>query len=102
MASLQHDDPFHEVEPLPPDDQRLVDAYTRVGCSVDELPYSPAMGELLHLLGQDNATNAERREIMGRLLLLRKRARLPCGVGARPPMPVQAQAFFLERRSPFS
>lgn len=61
---------------LQPDDARLVDAYIRTGRSLDDLPYSPHMDDLLRAAGR-KPSDDERRYVWKRLLSLRKRALLP-------------------------
>ena len=67
---------FWELPPLSSEDQKLLDAYVRVGKPVDQLPYSDAFDKLMVLLGVTD-TPAERYSIFQRLLYLRKRGRLP-------------------------
>ena len=67
---------FWELPPLSPEDQKLLDAYVRVGKPVDQLPYADAFDKLVALLGVEGSP-AERYNIFQRLLYLRKRGRLP-------------------------
>ncbi len=74
MADTQGN--FWELPPLSPEDQKLVDAYVRVGKPVDQQPYNDAFRQLVSLLGALD-TDQERYNIFQRLLYLRKRGRLP-------------------------
>ncbi len=67
---------FWELPPLSPEDQKLLDAYVRVGKPVDQLPYTDSFGKLVAFLGAQDS-DAERYNIFQRLLYLRKRGRLP-------------------------
>jgi hypothetical protein len=67
---------FWELPPLSAEDQKLRDAYVRVGKPVDQLPYTEAFDKLVTLLGAIDSPE-ERFKIFQRLLLLRKRGRLP-------------------------
>ena len=72
---------FWELPPLSFEDQRLRDAYIRVGKPVDQLPYSAEFDRLVAALGL-KGTDEERYFIFQRLLSLRKRGRLPQLYGA--------------------
>lgn len=72
---------FWELPPLSPEDLRLLDAYVQVGKPVDQLPYTEAFGKLMELLDAKDS-DAEKHSIFQRLLLLRKRGRLPRVNGA--------------------
>lgn len=65
-----------DLPPLDPQDQRLVEAYLRVGRPVDKLPYTPEFDRLCRLVGADDSDEA-RYLVFQRLLNLRKSSRLP-------------------------
>ncbi|HEX8341640.1 MAG TPA: hypothetical protein VF624_12080 [Tepidisphaeraceae bacterium] len=65
-----------ELPPLSSADQRLIDAYSRIGRSVDELAYTPDFDRLCEDLGVGESLGAKR-EVFLRLLTLRKLGRLP-------------------------
>jgi hypothetical protein len=65
-----------QLPPLSSDDQRLIDAYMRIGRSVDELAYTPDFDLLCDELGVGQSLNAKR-QVFLRLLTLRKLGRLP-------------------------
>jgi hypothetical protein len=65
-----------EAPPLTPEDDRLVEAYTRTGLALDELAYTKAFEDMVNSLGRA-ATRDELHWVYKRLLNLRKRGRLP-------------------------
>ncbi len=65
-----------DAPPLSPEDQRLVDAYVRVGRPVDELAYTDAFDDLYSMVN-GSAGPASKHDVYKRLLTLRKMARLP-------------------------
>ena len=65
-----------DAPPLSPGDQRLIDAYVRVGRAVDELAYTDAFDELYSLVNGTTGP-ASKHDVYKRLLTLRKMARLP-------------------------
>jgi hypothetical protein len=65
-----------EARPLSVDDERLVEAYARLGRPVDALPYTPEFDALVTSL-HEAGDQRDRGELMRRLLNLRKAARLP-------------------------
>lgn len=72
---------FWELPPLAPEDQKLRDAYARVGRPLDQLPYTEAFDRLVAMIGAKDSVE-ERYNIFQRLLYLRKRGRLPRVDGA--------------------
>ena len=70
------DNELFELPPLTDEEQRLIDAYERIGVPVDKLAYTPEFDRLVELLGKDNTMN-EKFFVFQRLLSLRKRSRLP-------------------------
>ncbi len=74
-----------ESPPLAPEDERLVRAYEAIGRPSDDLPYSPEFDELVARVRKEGETRSER-ELVRRLLGLRKAARLPRAT--RPSRPV--------------
>lgn len=68
---------FHwETPPLDPQDQRLVDAYLKVGRPLDQLAYTEDFEKLIELVRSER-TDEVRRQVFQRLLRLRKMGRLP-------------------------
>jgi hypothetical protein len=67
---------IREVPPLPPEDERLVSAYTQLGRPVDDLPYTAEFEEMVHSL-REHGDQRDESEVLRRLLRLRKAARLP-------------------------
>jgi hypothetical protein len=67
---------IREVPPLPPEDERLVSAYTRLGRPVDDLPYTDDYEDMVRAL-QQQGDGRDAGSILRRLLRLRKAARLP-------------------------
>ncbi len=67
---------FWEAPPLSAEDQKLRDAYVRVGQLLDRLAYTEAFDQLVVYLGAKDSQE-ERYNILQRLLYLRKRGRLP-------------------------
>ena len=64
------------VEPLSPEDQKLVDAYKEIGKPLDELPYTREFEDLRKRVGvQDNESS--KHSLFKRLITLRKTGRLP-------------------------
>lgn len=63
--------------PLSPEDQRLIDAYTRLGRAVDDLAYTPEFEELCRGVIDGEVNDTKRHHIFKRLLGLRKTGRLP-------------------------
>ncbi len=43
---------FWELPPLAPEDQKLRDAYARVGRPLDQLPYTEAFDRLVAMIGR--------------------------------------------------
>ncbi len=79
---------IRDVAPLSDEDQKLVDEYVRLGRPVDQLPYTPEFERLVQTLRTTGDTRSDR-EILGRLLRLRKAARLPrMGPSQLPPLPL--------------
>lgn len=76
---------FKESPPLPPEDQRLVELYSRLGRPSDDLPYSADLQELMAALRAAGDTRSER-EVVARLMRLRKAGRLPRAT--RPSTPI--------------
>jgi hypothetical protein len=70
------DEELFEIPPLSEDEQRLVEAYERIGVPVDKLPYTPEFDRLIKMLGKPE-TMDEKYFVFQRLLSLRKRSRLP-------------------------
>lgn len=68
----------HEVKPsdLSDFDRSLVEAYTSVGRTLDDLPYTDEFESLFKVIGGDSCGKS-RREVFHRLHNLRKAARLP-------------------------
>ncbi len=67
---------FAEAPPLPIEDQRLVDAYERIGRTLDDMPYTSTFDELVKLARANGDTRPES-QIFNRLANLRKSGRLP-------------------------
>ena len=67
-------DAFWELPLLSPEDQKIVDAYLKVGKPVDQLPYSEDFKQLMHELGEENPSEASKSHVFQRLLQLRKKA----------------------------
>jgi hypothetical protein len=78
-------DLLRESPPLPTQDQRLVDAYARLGRPSDDLPYSSDFDMLLDSIRAAGDTRSEQ-EVIQRLFRLRKAGRLPHA--RRPSIPV--------------
>ncbi len=70
------DEELFELPPLSDEEQRLVDAYEKIGVPVDKLPYSAEFDRLIQMLGKPE-TMDEKYLVFQRLLSLRKRSRLP-------------------------
>jgi hypothetical protein len=64
------------VEPLDAADERLVDAYRRIGVSLDALAYTDEFDKLCEEVS-GHSDRATQRATYKRLLSLRKRGRLP-------------------------
>ena len=65
-----------EVPPLTPEDERLVDAYMKIGRSLDDLPYTEQFNSLIGLVGLKDSEDIKH-SVFKRLLRLRKTGRLP-------------------------
>jgi hypothetical protein len=65
-----------EPPPLTSDDERLIAEYTKMGKSVDDLPYTEEFKKLVVQLGLPD-TDANKHQVFWRLLRLRKMGRLP-------------------------
>ena len=70
------DKELFEVPPLTDEEQRLVDAYEKIGVPVDKLAYSADFDRIIEMLGKPSTLN-EKYLVFQRLLSLRKRSRLP-------------------------
>jgi len=82
---------FGEAPPLLPADEKLVECYTKIGRTLDDLFYTEDFERLMHMLKQDG-DNRDRREIAHRLLNLRKAGRLPrLGRSLTPPVAVRPE-----------
>jgi hypothetical protein len=81
MMSLE----LENRRPLSSEDKRLIEAYEHVALPADALPYSSAFTEMVRSLRHHGETRTER-ELMRRLLNLRKAGRLP-RVGGRTTLP---------------
>lgn len=69
-----------ELFPLPPlstEDENLIEAYLKVGKSVDKLPYTEEFEKIVRMVSERPDSLDEKFLIFQRLLNLRKRARLP-------------------------
>jgi len=65
-------------QPLSSEDEQLVDAYERVGVSLDKLPYTEHFDRIVRMLGYSDADTQDRKYMVHqRLLRLRKAGRLP-------------------------
>lgn len=71
-----NEDELFELPPLTEEEQRLIDAYVRIGIPVDRLAYTAEFDRLVKMLGKPNTLD-EKYLVFQRLLSLRKRARLP-------------------------
>ena len=67
---------FWELPPLSFEDRRILEAYRQVGRPVDQLPYTTDFEKLVGILGWGDSLELKH-SIFQRLLLLRKRGRLP-------------------------
>ncbi len=67
------EDLFEPAASLTPEDERLIEAYTRAGRTLDDLPYTPEMDAILEAAGRQD----DPRAVFDRLLTLRKSAHLP-------------------------
>jgi putative glutamine amidotransferase len=67
---------FRESQDLSTQDQKLIELYSEIGCSVDSLPYTSEFEELVGKL-RAIADFRSRNEILRRLTTLRKAGRLP-------------------------
>ncbi len=65
-----------EAPPLAIEDQRLLEAYSRTGRSLDELPYTREFDDLVRQLNYPD-TQENRHLVFQRLLRLRKAGWLP-------------------------
>jgi hypothetical protein len=65
-----------DAPPLPPEDQRLLEAYSKTGRPVDDLAYTQEFEGLIAALGVP-ATLDSKHFVYQRLLRLRKAGRLP-------------------------
>jgi hypothetical protein len=65
-----------ELPPLTDEEQRLIDAYEKIGVPLDKLAYTPEFDRLIQMLGKPNTLD-EKYLVFQRLLSLRKRSRLP-------------------------
>ena len=67
---------FRESQNLSPQDQNLLELYSKTGCAIDSLPYT---SEFEELVGKLRATGdiRSRSEILRRLMTLRKAGKLP-------------------------
>lgn len=63
--------------PLSDEEQRIVDAYTRLGTALDDLAYTPDFEELCRGVVDGEVNDYKRHHIFKRLLGLRKTGRLP-------------------------
>ena len=70
------DEELFELPPLTDEEQRIVDAYERIGVPVDKLAYTPDFDRLIQMLGKPDTAD-EKYLVFQRLLSLRKRSRLP-------------------------
>jgi hypothetical protein len=70
------DEELFELPPLTDEEQRIVDAYEKIGVPVDKLAYSPEFDRIIEMLGKPKTDN-EKYLVFQRLLSLRKRSRLP-------------------------
>jgi hypothetical protein len=72
---------------LPPQDQRLVDAYVRCGRGLDDLPYTPECDALLAELARSGDARPPA-QLLRRLTNLRKAKKLPT-LGRTPSPPIK-------------
>jgi hypothetical protein len=70
------------VPPLSAEDERLVEAYERIGVPLDALPYTKEFKSLVERLGVEDS-ETKMHEIWLRLLMLRKKGQLPRTYGVR-------------------
>lgn len=82
----------HLNAPMSPEDQRLVEAYVTVGRPLDDLPYTPEMDQIV-AVARRSKPNAGPRDVLQRLLNLRKAARLPRLGRATDPAPHVSEEF---------
>ncbi|MBX9681212.1 MAG: hypothetical protein K2X38_20850 [Gemmataceae bacterium] len=69
-----------ELFPLPPlsaEDEKLIEAYLKVGKPVDKLAYTEEFDRLVEMVSGRTHSLDEKYLLFQRLLSLRKRARLP-------------------------
>lgn len=69
-------EPFVKSTPLSGEDQALVTAYVRCGRTLDDLPYTNELDGILTAIGKEPSDDS-RREVLGRLMTIRKSGRLP-------------------------
>lgn len=68
---------WERLRPPSADDELLREAFARAGVSLDDLPYTPQLDEIVQMVTGAGANDQSRQSTYRRLVFLRKTGQLP-------------------------